>query len=38
MHAFLVELENKPGELERVTEANAPQGVDRNRVRWSNRG
>ena len=28
MNAFLVELENKPGELARVTEALAAQGVD----------
>ena len=28
MHAFLVELENKPGELARVTEAIAAKGVD----------
>ena len=28
MHAFLVELENKPGELARVTEAIAAKGID----------
>ena len=34
MHAFLVELENKPGELARVTEAIAAKGVDINGVSW----
>ena len=28
MNAFLVDLENKPGELARVTEALAAKGVD----------
>ena len=31
MNAFLVELENKPGELARVTEAIAAKGVEHHR-------
>ena len=38
MHAFLVELENKPGELARVTEAIAAKGIDINGVSGSTCG
>ena len=38
MHAFLLELENKPGELARVTEAIAAKGVDINGVTGSTCG
>ena len=38
MHAFLVELENKPGEFARVTEAIAAKGTDINGVSGSTCG
>ena len=38
MHAFLVELENKPGELARITEAIAAKGIDINGVSGSTCG
>ena len=38
MNAFLVELENKPGELARVTEAIAAKGIDINGVSGSTCG
>ena len=38
MNAFLVELENKPGELARITEAIAAKGIDINGVSGSTCG
>ena len=38
MNAFLVELENKPGELARITEALAAKGIDINGVSGSTCG